>query len=174
MGPDRTTASDDHPEVLFQWSARKVPPIVLLYVAIVFVAFIAVSYFGFHSMTAVKALAMAAVAGIIPLIPTVLQRVEYRFTEQRLDRRTVAKDKAKEFEVVFRLDELSHIVPVQRGFKFYRPLDESNVLRRFWKLHVSDEYSGEVYVEPADRERVMAILDQSGIPARQTMPWRRP
>ena len=77
----------DPPEVLYHWSARKLNPIVLLYVAAVFVVFILVAYFVLHSMTAVKALAMAAVASIIPLVPAVISRVEYRLNERVLERR---------------------------------------------------------------------------------------
>jgi len=158
------SAISDEPEVLFHWSARKVMPIVLLYVAAVFVVFILVAYFVLHSMTAVKALAMAAVASIVPLMPAVLKRDEYRITGRGLERRPQTNKQPKEFETVFQADELSHFVPIRSGFKFYRPLDESNLLRRFWKLHVSDRYSGEVQVEKADRERVLGVLSDLGVP----------
>jgi len=166
MGPDSTAAADDQSEVLFQWSARKVRPIVLLYVAAVFVAMMLFSYFVFHSMTAVKALAMTAVASMVPLVPAILSRVEYRIAGQRLDRRPADEETPREFENVFELDQLSCIVPMRHGFKFYRVLSESNPVRRFWKTHVSDGYSGEVHVEAADRESVMKILDRYGISSR--------
>ena len=158
------SANSDEPEVLFQWSARKLNPIVLLYVATVFMVFILVAYFVLHSMSAVKALAMAAVASMVPLVPVVTSRVEYRLNERVLERRPQTDKKPKEFETVFQTDELSHVVPMRHGFKFYRPLDESNLLRRFWKLHVSDRYSGEVQVEKADRERVLGVLSDLGVP----------
>ncbi len=166
MEPGSATAANDDPEVLYQWSARRMSPIVLLYVALVFVAFIAVSHFVFHSPTAVKTLAMTAVAVIVPLVPAVLGRDEYRITDGRLEHRSVNKEKPREFENVFELDQLSSIVPMRHGFKFYRPLNESNPFRRFWKTHVSDAYSGEVHVERADRERVAEILDRYGISSR--------
>jgi len=166
MEPDSASAANDDPDVLFQWSARKLQPIVLLYVAAILVAMMLFSYFVVHSMAAVKALAMTAVASLVPLVPAVLSRVEYRITGQRLGRRPVDKEKPQEFENVFELDQLSYIVPMRHGFKFYRPLNESNPFRRFWKHHVSDAYTGEVHVEKADRERVLEILDRYGISSR--------
>ena len=166
MGPDSAAVANDDPEVLFQWSARKVRPIVLLYVAAVLVAMMLFSYFVVHSMAAVKALAITAVASMVPLVPAVLSRVEYRITGQGLDRRSVNKEQPREFENVFELDQLSYVVPMRHGFEFYRPLNESNPLLRFWKAHVSDAYSGEVHVERADRERVVEILDRYGISSR--------
>jgi len=166
MESDPIAAADDHPEVVYQWSARKLQPIVLLYVAAVFAAMMALAYFVVHSMTAVKALAMTAVAAIVPLVPTVLMRVEYRLTERALDRRPLDKEKPRAYEEVFRLDQLSHIVPLRHGFKFYRPVTDTNPLRRFWKAHVSDEFSGEVHVEKADRERVFESLGRQGISSR--------
>ncbi len=166
METNSTDAANDHPDVLFTWSARKIQPIVLLYVAAVFVATMALAYFVAHSMTAVKALAMTAVVAIVPLVPTVLMRVEYRLTERTIDRRPVDKEKPKNFEEVVRLDQLSHIVPVKHGFKFYKHLEEPSPLRRFWKLHVSDQYSGEVHMELADQERVLEALSQQGIRSR--------
>ena len=166
MEPNSAAAADDQSEVLFQWSARKLQPIVLLYVAAILVAMMLFSYFVVHSMAAVKALAMTAVASMVPLVPAVLSRVEYRITGQGLDRRPVSKEKPREFETVFELDQLSYIVPMRHGFKFYRPLNESNPLLRFWKAHVSDAYSGEVHVERANRERVLEILNRYGISSR--------
>ena len=166
MEPNSAAAADDQSEVLFRWSARKMQPIVLLYVAAILVAMMLFSYFVVHSMAAVKALAMTAVASMVPLVPAVLSRVEYRITGQGLDRRSVNKEQPREFENVFELDQLSYIVPMRHGFKFYRPLNESNPFRRFWKTHVSDEYSGEVHVERANRERVLEILNRYGISSR--------
>ncbi len=166
MESDPVAAADDQPEVVFQWSARKLQPIVLLYVAAVFIAMMALAYFVVHSTTAVKALAMTAVAAIVPLVPTVLMRVEYRITERALDRRPLDKEKPRTFEEVVRFDQLSHIVPVRHGFKFYRLVTDTNPLRRFWKAHISDAYSGEVRVEAADRESVYEILGQQGVRCR--------
>lgn len=155
----------DNPESI-SWSARKVPPIVIFYVAGVFFGLILIAFFVFHSMTAVKALAMTAVGAMVPLVPTVLQKVEYRLADRVLEKRPLGDDKPPEFTGVFVADELSHIVPVNHGFKFYKPLYESNPLRRFWKLHVSDQYSGEVHVEKADQEKVFAVLRGRGVSVR--------
>jgi hypothetical protein len=160
------SANSDEPEVLFHWSARKVQPIVILYVAVVFIGFIAVSYFVLHSTTAVKALAMAAVGAIVPLVPAVMGRTEFRLDTQVLERRPKRDENPKDFETVFELGELSHIAPIRQGFKFYKPLDEAGPLRRFWKLHLSDEFSGEVQVESADREKVFGALSGLGVPER--------
>ncbi len=166
MEPDSAAAADDRPEAPYQWSARKLQPVVLLYVAAIFVVMMGFAYFVAHSMTAVKALAMTAVVAIVPLVPTVLMRVEYRLAERALERRPVDKEKPKIFEEVFQLDQLSHIVPMKHGFKFYKHLEEPSPLRRFWKLHVSNEYSGEVHVEAVDRESVLENLDRRGISCR--------
>ena len=166
MEKDVIAEHNDEPKVLYQWSARKLQPVVLAYVAAVFLGFIALSFFVFHSMTAVKVLAMTAVAAIVPLVPSVIMRIEYRITERGLDRRTLNRDEPQEYERVFRFDELSHVVSMKFGFKFYLPLKASNPLRRFWMAHVSDEFSGEVHVEPEDRETVRNILAEQGIPIR--------
>ncbi len=173
MDPDAIPESDDGPEILCYWSARKMNPIILLYVAVVFVTFIALSYFVFQSMTGVKALALAAVGAIFSLIPGVSGRVEYRLTGGYLEHRPLGKKEPGEFERVFQLDQLSHVVPTRDGFKFYLPLNDSNPLRRFWKSHVSDAFSGEVHVEMVDRERVLDVLAQHGIPCRRSRPFQK-
>ena len=54
------------------------------------------------------------------------------------------------------------MVPLKRGFKFYKPIGETNSLRRFWKTHISDQYSGEVHVEGQDLQRVLALVEMRG------------
>jgi len=163
MKPNPVPTVDNQPKAGYQWSARKLQPIILLFVAVVIVAMIALAYFVVHSMTAVKALVITAVAAIVPLVPTVLMRVEYRLTGETLDRRPVDSEKPRAPEELFRLDQLSHLVPMRHGFKFYKKLEEPNPLRRFWKLHVSDEYSGEVHVEKQDQKRVSELLRKQGV-----------
>ena len=63
-------------QVLDQWTARKVQPVVLLYLVLVFAGFMALSLFVFHSREAVTALGMAAVAAVFATLPGVLERVE--------------------------------------------------------------------------------------------------
>ena len=53
--------------ILHQWSARNLRPVIIVYVAIVFLGFIAVAHVAVHSPAAVKALAIAAVGSIFPL-----------------------------------------------------------------------------------------------------------
>ena len=53
---------------------------------------------------------------------------------------------------------------MRHGFKFYKPLNESSPLRRFWKAHVSDAFSGEVHLESVDRARVLEVVSEQGIP----------
>lgn len=163
MGSDFTDAADDQSKVLYQWSARKLHPIVLLCVAAIFVAMMALAYFVVHSTMAVKSLAIAAVAAIVPLVPAVLTRIEYRLTERKLEKRPLADTKPKPFESVFRFVELDHAVPVRRGFKYFKVLDEPNPIRRFWKAHVLDGFSGEVHVEAADLQRVLGLLAEYGV-----------
>jgi hypothetical protein len=149
----------DDTQVLDQWTARKVQPVVLLYVVLVFVGFMALALFVFHSREAVTALAMAAVAAVFATVPGVLERVEYRATEAGLEKRAVRKQQPGEFEGLVRWDELDQVVPLKHGFKFFKPIEETSPFRRFWKKHVSDRYSGEVHVATADLERVLGLVE---------------
>ena len=168
MGVDSEGANTEDPMGLCHWTARKMEPIVLVWVALVFLAFMALSLFVFHSVAAVKALAAAAVASLIPMVPAVLNRVEYELTERELSRRTLDPKKPKDFKRVFMLDELSHIVPTRHGFKYCKTLNDSNALRRLWKLHVSDAFSGEVHVETSDQKRVLGELARHGVSVKMT------
>ena len=60
--------------VIYQWSARKIQPIVVVYVALVFLGFIAMSFFVFHSRDAIKALIVTGVGSVFSLLPSVLTR----------------------------------------------------------------------------------------------------
>ena len=159
MAPDR-----DEGEVLYHWSARKLQPIIVVYVAAVFAAMMAVAYFLVHSQTAVKALMLAAVGFIVPLFPGLINKVEYRLTESGLEKRPLNRKAPKEFKEVFRWDQLSHVVSMKYGFKYYKPLNDSNPLRRFWKTHVSDAFSGEFHIEAEDRAEVLGIMVRHDIP----------
>jgi hypothetical protein len=150
--------------VFHHWSARKLHPIIVVYVATVFAAFMAFSYFVVHSMPAVKALAITAVGAMFPLLPGVINRVEYRLTESGLEKRLLDKKNPRAFEDVFQWDQLSHVHPIKHGFKFYRPINESKAIRRFWKAHISDGYSGEFRVETTDRDDVVDVLTRHHIP----------
>lgn len=153
--PDRS-----HSTVLASWSARKVRPIVVLYVVAVFAAFILLSVVVFHSQEAVKALAMAAVAAVAATVPGVLEKVEYRMTGSGIEKRPVKKNQLTEFKEVFLWDELHHIVMMRHGFKYSKKMVETNPLRRFWKANFSAEFSGEVHVEKQDLERIVGIVER--------------
>ena len=150
-------------EAVCYWSARKMSPKIVLYVAFVFILLIAVSYFGFHSAAVVKGLAITAFVSIVPLIPMVFIRMEYRLTQQRLESRPIRKKEQKPYKTLFLLAQLSHVVKIDSGFKFYLRLKERNSVSRFWKKHISDQYSGEVRLENKDTERVMTTLEKYGI-----------
>jgi hypothetical protein len=148
------------------WTARRLQPIVLLWVVAVFAVLTALAVFVFQSRTGVKALIVGAVGFLVPLVPQVLSRVDYRLRERVLERRTRRREEPEEFETFIEVDDLSHVVPVRHGFKFYRPIDGPGAFRRFWKRHVSDRYSGEVHVERPDQPRVFAALRELGVDVR--------
>lgn len=162
----------DEVVVLHQWSARKLQPIIVFYVAAIFAALMAVSYFLFHSQTGVKALAVGGIAFILPLFPGLVNKVEYRLTESGLEKRSPHSKVQQDFEEVFRWDQLSHVVPMKYGFKYYKPLNDSNPLRCFWKTYFSDAYSGEFHIEAGDKDEVLRILVEHDIPTLR--PWSIP
>ncbi len=157
------TSNHDASEVLERWSARKVRPVVVLYVAGVFAAFIALALFVFHSPQAVKALVIAAVGAIAATVPGVTEKVEYQLTGSGIEKRTINKKRPGQFKGVFRWDQLSRIEPMKHGFKYFKTTNETNQLRRFWNVHLSDRYSGEVHVEKKDLERILDILERCGV-----------
>ncbi len=162
---DATVPTTGGPAVLDRWSARKVQPIVVLYVVAVFAVFGAVAHFVVHSTDAVKALAIAALGAVAATVPGVMERVEYRLTESGLEKRS-AKRSPGPFQEVFRWPELSRVVPTGHGFKYFKATNEPNPLRRFWRRHFSDVCSGEVRVEREDLERVLGLVERQGVPVR--------
>jgi len=149
---------------LHNWKARKLQPVVILYVIAVFLGFIAVAFFVFHSTEAVFALATTSVASVVPLLPGVLTRLEYQFTEAGLRKGSAKATKDRTFKEVFTWEELSHVVPTKQGFKFFRVSEGTGRFRRFWETHLSEKGSGEFHVEPRDREEVLSVLAHHGIP----------
>ena len=105
------------------WTARRVSPVVLLYVVAVFIGFMAAAHFVFHSPAAVKALFSAAIAGVASLVPSILSRFEYRLTDTGLARRSLRGKQHAEIQELFLWDQLSHVVPTSSGFKFFKRLD---------------------------------------------------
>ncbi len=157
------TTKPEEIAVLHQWTARKMQPVILLYVALVFVAFMVMAHFVFHSPAAVRALAVTMAGSVLSLAPGVLGRTEFRMVEAGLQKRPFKPDQPGDFQDVFRWSEVERVKPTGQGFKFYRALDESRKARRFWKLHVSDACSGEFLVEAADRPRVASLLADNGL-----------
>ena len=102
----------------------------------------------------------AAVGALVPLVPGVNAKVEYRLTATGLAKRSLGRGTPASFQDVFRWDQLSHIVPLRHGFKYYLTVNEPRPLRRFCKVHLSDAFSGEVQLEPEDQERVRDLLEQ--------------
>lgn len=144
--------------VLHQWIARKIRPVIAFGVVLVFLAFMTLAYFIFHSPEAVKALGMAALGSLGGVIASILTRSEFRLTHDGLDKRPYREKDPKEFETVFRWDELDHVVTTRNGFKFYKPISDTRAVGRWWKKWFSDAFSGEVQVESIDRETVGNIL----------------
>jgi hypothetical protein len=156
-------SSSNEPGIQDHWSARKVQPIIVLYVVAVFAAFVVLSIFVFRSPEAVKVLVIAAVASVAATVPGVMEKVEYRLTESGIEKRTVNTTKPREFMDVFRWDQLSHVVPMKHGFKYFKIMNETNPFRRFWKVHVSDQFSGEIHVDRKDLRRILEIVERQGI-----------
>lgn len=154
------TSGQDEAVELDHWSVRKIQPIVVLYIAMVFGAFMALSLFVFHSVEGVKALALGWIGAIVATIPGVVEKLDYRLTASGLEKRTLKTKNPGPFKDVFRWDELDHVIPTRHGFKYFKHLDEPNPLRRFWKAHISDEYSGEVHVEKGRLQGVLLIVEQ--------------
>ncbi len=151
------------PTAFRHWTTPGLPPVVLLYVVLVFAAFLAVSHFLLHSSTGTKALAIGAVGFLIPLLPKVLSRQEYRLTADGLERRGGSQSGWRR---LFAWDQLDRIAPTSHGFQFFLHLEEPNRVKRFWKLRFSDRASGEFHVGREDRHEVGSLIRaiQSGAP----------
>jgi hypothetical protein len=160
MSSGQTALDEDEATVLHRWSARKIQPIVLLYVTAIFAGFMALSIFAFHSREAVKALAIGWIGAVAATVPGVIDKVEYRLTEAGLDKRAHHAKKPVPFKDVFRWDQLDRIVPTKHGFKYFKILNETSSLRRFWRMHISDQFSGEVHAEKSDLVRVLGIVER--------------
>lgn len=146
------------------WLARTVQPVTAIYLTAVLGAFMVVAGFVFHSKEAVLALAALAGGELVMLAPSFLNRVEYLLTESGLQKRHHRPKDPPPFKEVFTWDELSHLTPTGAGFKFTKKFSETGALKRFYKLHVSGDYSGEFHVEPADRKRIEGLFRARGIP----------
>jgi hypothetical protein len=160
MAGDAPVSGADGSEVLDRWVARKVQPVVVLYLLVVFVAFIIVSHFIFRSPEAVKALIVAAIGAVAATVASVVGRIEYRLTASGIEKRVVDGKKPREFEEAFRWHELVRVVPMKHGFRYFKTFNETGPLRRFWNVHVSDRFSGEIHVEKHDLERIYGLVER--------------
>lgn len=142
------------------WSARSLRPAIAGYVAMVFCGFMAMAGFVFHSPGAVKTLFFTMIGSLASLVPSLFMRVEYRLTETGLAKRISSQNEPREFRELFRWDELSHLVPTRSGFKYFKELDETRGVARFFKLHFSGDHSGEFHVEPEDLPEVRSLVEQ--------------
>jgi hypothetical protein len=158
------TNDRDPSDLEHTWSERDIRPAILLYVAGVFAVFLALAHFIVRSTDAVVALFLAALASVGATVPGTLKRTEYRLSPHGLSKRPLSRKQPRDFVEVFTWDELSHLVPTRSGFKYYKKLEESNRLRRFAKVHLLSDYSGEFHVGAAHRSRVETIVDLQGIP----------
>lgn len=150
-------------DVLCQWTARKIYPLVPVYIAGIFLGFIGFAV-AVQSKEAVIALATTGVGSIVALLPGILSRLEYKLTPKELLKRPATGDDLVSFQHVFQVGELSHFVMIQSGFKFFKPLETTRRMKRFIRKHLMAEYSGEVHVDRRDRERVRDALRRAGIP----------
>ena len=148
------------------WISRKLRPIILFHVLLVFGAFITVSHFVFHSLGAVKALAVAALAFTVSILPGVLVKIEYRATDAGVEKRSIRSGKPGSYTDAFKWDELSHVVFVKNGFKYFKHMDARGPILRFLYTQFSDKFSGEIHVEPADWGQVKALLAKREVTVR--------
>lgn len=147
----------------WHWTARKMSPRVILYVAIVFIAFIVLAYWGFHSLTAVKTLVFTALAYILSVLPMVFGRVEYQLSTHKLESRQIKKQGSTPYKTLFKLEKVSHLVKSSDSLKYYLNFEEPNQFYRFFKKHFSDRYSGEIKVAPKDSAQIIAAFKGLGV-----------
>lgn len=148
----------------YRWTARKVRPIIALYVLGVFGGFMVMAQFVFQSPDAVKALFLAAIGGLVSLVPGLRAKYEYRLNESGVARRRVSEKEPGEFEDLFVWEDVSDFAPTSSGFKYMTKVEEAGPLLRFLKRHVLSGYSGEIQVEGGDKEWVRGLLNQRSLP----------
>jgi len=150
--------------VVDRWQARTMQPIIIVfYIAVVFAVLIPLAIFVFNSIAGITTLVVTAVGAIVPLLPSLLSRVEYRLSESGIEKRPVRRQNPAPFKELFRFPELDYIVPLKHGFKYYKKMDSTTPLRVFINRNFSDKYSGEVHLEKADRRRILAHLAERGV-----------
>ena len=108
-------------------------------------------------------MAVTAIGAMVGLLPSFLSRVEYRLSESSLEKRRVKQKEPAQFKELFRFPELDYLVPMKYGFKYYKMMDSVTPLKNFFNRHISDQYSGEVHLEKADRDRILKHLAERGV-----------
>jgi hypothetical protein len=76
----------------------------------------------------IAAQARPTIASIVPLVPGVTSKVEYRLTPAGLEQRPLNRNPQQEFKEVFGWQQLSHVVPVRNGFKYFKRVDDPDPL----------------------------------------------
>jgi len=157
-------SADQTSTLVDEWTARTMQPsFVLSYLAIAFAILMALAFFVFHSVAGVVSLATAALGIVVSIVPNFLTRIEYRLDESGLEKRPARRQNPKPFKELFRFPELDHIVPMRNGFKYYKKMESAGSLKDFYNRHISDQYSGEVHLETADRRRILSHLAERGV-----------
>jgi len=150
--------------VVDQWLARPMKPkFVLPYLAVFFAALIALAVFLFDSIAGVMSLAVTAVGTSVALLADLMIRIEYRLTESGIEKRRVRQQEPAPFKEIVRYPDLDHIELKRYGFRYFKKTDSTSRHMGSLKRTFSEELSGEVYIEAADRERVLAHLTEHGV-----------
>jgi hypothetical protein len=164
---DHTSIEAPAPTVLHAWSARRIAPVMAVYVTGIFLGFMALAWFVFHSRDAVTALVTALLGSLATLGAGIVSRIDYRITETGLEKRPRIAQRSGEYREVFRWEELEEVVPTRRGFRFAKRMDEPHPLRRFWRRSIVEGNAGEVHCEGPERTRVLDLVARHGrLPAR--------
>jgi hypothetical protein len=119
-----------------------------VYVAGIFAGFMAMAHFVFHSPDAVKGLLMTGVGSVASLFASTLIRVEYRLTDEGVSKRQGSGEGERAFKLLFRWEELSHLVATRTGFRY----------------RTQDRRSGELHVEAAELAELRALLGARDVP----------
>jgi len=163
--PDATPENlDDLSPVIDRWQARTMQTtFIVSYIGVVLAVLIPLAIFVFDSIAGIMTLAATAVGAIVPLLPNLRSKIEYRLSEAGLEKRRLRREHPAPFKELFRFPDLDYIVPNRRGFIYYKKMEATTPLRAFINRNLSDNYSGEVHLETADRERVLARLAERGV-----------
>ena len=145
------------------WSAHKMHWSILGYVLLVYLVFILAGGLIFHAYEAVKVLGIAAFGNMLGLLPGVLNHNEYKLTKQTLEYRSMREGDGP-YEILFRLDQVSHIKASRYGCKFFLLNRDKNPVFRLLQEMFQKGNSGMFRIKKRDRERVLNALNSYGVP----------